>query len=44
MLSNIGEIVPLNTDGELCIRGPHIIQGYWDEPEKTAAAIDKNRW
>jgi long-subunit acyl-CoA synthetase (AMP-forming) len=39
-----GRIQPLNTDGELHIRGPHIIKKYWDEPEKTAETIDKNGW
>ena len=38
-----GEIVPLNTDGELCVRGPHVIQEYWDEKEKTAETIE-NGW
>lgn len=39
-----GRIQPLNTDGELHIRGPHIIKAYWEDPEKTADAIDKNGW
>ena len=38
------EVVPLDTDGELCIRGPHIIREYWNDKEKTAQAIDQNRW
>lgn len=39
-----GKIVPLNTDGELLIRGFNIMKGYWDEPELTAKVIDKNGW
>jgi fatty-acyl-CoA synthase len=39
-----GRLVPLNTDGELHIRGPHVFAGYWDEPEKTSETIDKNKW
>lgn len=39
-----GQIVPLGTDGELLIRGPHIIKEYWDDKEKTAEAFDKNGW
>ncbi len=38
------EILPINTDGELCIRGPHIMKEYWDEKKKTNEAIDKNGW
>ena len=38
------QIVPLNSDGELCIRGPHVMKEYWDEKGKTEEAIDKNGW
>jgi fatty-acyl-CoA synthase len=34
-----GEIVPVGVAGELCTRGYSVMQGYWDEPEKTADAI-----
>jgi len=30
--------------GEFCTRGYSVMLGYWDEPEKTAEAIDKARW
>ncbi len=36
--------VPRGTPGELCTRGYSIMLGYWDEPEKTAEAIDAARW
>ena len=39
-----GKIQPLNTDGELLIRGFNVMKGYWDEPELTAKALDKNGW
>jgi fatty-acyl-CoA synthase len=42
--STTGHILPLNTDGELLIRGPHILREYWDEKEKTAQTIDKHGW
>lgn len=34
----------INTLGELCLRGPQIMQGYWQRPEETAKVIDANRW
>jgi fatty-acyl-CoA synthase len=39
-----GRIVPRGTPGELCTRGYNTMRGYWDEPDKTAQAIDSARW
>jgi fatty-acyl-CoA synthase len=30
--------------GELCTRGYSVMLGYWNEPERTAEAIDADRW
>jgi acyl-CoA synthetase (AMP-forming)/AMP-acid ligase II len=30
--------------GEICIRGPGMLTGYYKDPEKTAASIDKEGW
>ena len=30
--------------GEVIMRGPHIMRGYWNKPEATAAAIDPEGW
>ena len=37
---------PLGFDepGELCIRGPQVMQGYWQRPEATAEAINAEGW
>jgi fatty-acyl-CoA synthase len=37
-------VVPRGETGELCTRGYSVMLGYWDEPEKTAEAIDRGRW
>ncbi|MEV6253585.1 AMP-binding protein [Nocardia sp. NPDC051911] len=39
-----GLTVPRGEPGELCTRGYSVMLGYWDEPDKTAEAIDAARW
>jgi fatty-acyl-CoA synthase len=39
-----GLTVPRGQPGELCTRGYSVMLGYWDEPDKTAEAIDAARW
>lgn len=39
-----GAVVPRDEPGELCTRAYSVMLGYWEEPEKTAYAIDRARW
>jgi len=43
-----GKLVPFGTEGELCITGRGVMQGYWSLPEQTARGffVDSNetRW
>jgi fatty-acyl-CoA synthase len=39
-----GAIVERDQPGELCTRAYSVMLGYWDEPEKTAEAIDAAGW
>jgi len=39
-----GIVVPRGATGELCTRGYSVMLGYWNEPDKTAEAIDAARW
>jgi fatty-acyl-CoA synthase len=36
--------VPRGTSGELCTRGYSVMLGYWQQPDRTAEAIDDARW
>ena len=38
------EIVPRGTSGEFQTRGYSVMLGYWNEPERTAEAIDADGW
>jgi fatty-acyl-CoA synthase len=39
-----GGIVARGVSGELCTRGYSVMHGYWEDPEKTAEAIDAEHW
>ena len=39
-----GRVVPLGEKGELCCRGYSVMQGYWDDEERTAETIDAAGW
>ncbi|CAM5672736.1 AMP-binding protein OS=Streptomyces tendae OX=1932 GN=GUR47_30920 PE=3 SV=1 [Streptomyces tendae] len=39
-----GVTVPRGEAGELRTRGYSVMLGYWEEPEKTAEAVDPGRW
>ena len=38
--------MPVGPDvrGEICVKGPNIMKGYWNRPEATATAIDAQGW
>jgi len=39
-----GRTVPRGTPGELCTRGYSVMMGYWNQPDKTAEAVDAAHW
>ena len=39
-----GDPVPDGTEGEVCVRSPFVMLGYWEDEQATAAAIAPGRW
>jgi len=39
-----GNLVPVGERGELCLRGPQVMVGYWQREEATANVIDSDNW
>ncbi len=44
IINDEGVEQPLGERGELCIKGPQIMKGYWQKPEATAEVLDADGW
>ncbi|WP_386066255.1 long-chain-fatty-acid--CoA ligase [Tahibacter sp. UC22_41] len=39
-----GNELPIGDIGELCVRGPQVMKGYWNRPEETAKVLTVSGW
>ncbi|MFE7244054.1 AMP-binding protein [Streptomyces sp. NPDC057580] len=44
IVNTSGAAVPTGTDGEIWLRGENVMLGYFEDPESTAEAIDRDGW
>ena len=44
VIDDEGNELPLGERGELCIKGPQVMKGYWQRPEATAEVLDAEGW
>jgi long-chain acyl-CoA synthetase len=39
-----GRVLPIGASGEICLRGPQIMRGYWQRPEETEKVMLPEGW
>ncbi|WP_423770889.1 long-chain-fatty-acid--CoA ligase FadD1 [Pseudomonas sp. NLJ1] len=44
VIDDAGNELPLGEVGELCIKGPQVMKGYWQREDATAEILDSNGW
>jgi long-chain acyl-CoA synthetase len=43
-IDDAGQEVPLGAPGEIAVRGPQVMAGYWQRPDETARVMTADGW
>ncbi len=44
LIDDNGAELPIGEIGELCVRGPQVMKGYWERPDETANTLTEDGW
>ncbi len=44
VLDERGQAIPVGAVGEVCVRGPQVMAGYWNRPDETAKVFTADGW
>ena len=44
IMNDAGEPLPIGESGEICVRGPQVMQGYYNRPDETAKVMLPDGW
>ena len=44
VIDDNGRELPVGHKGELCVKGPQVMQGYWQHPKMTKTVLDAQGW
>ncbi|NBA97921.1 long-chain-fatty-acid--CoA ligase FadD2 [Pseudomonas sp. R5(2019)] len=44
VIDDAGNEMPQGERGELCVKGPQVMKGYWQRPDATAETLDAEGW
>ena len=44
VIDESGEPLPVGEVGELCVKGPQVMKGYWNRPDETELVLSSDGW